>query len=228
MDQLKHSQPGGSHQLEFKIENQVFKTDQQYWTGAELKAKASIPLETELYLSIRKPFEDELIENGTRVNLARPEMEYFFVKRKLPYTINKVGFISYKQYIRGSQLRQQGNIPAEDEIYLDNEEGWDDEPILDEEFVDLARPGKEHFYSKKSSTEITLIVNGRDRSWNKKTISFEEVILLKDGNGGNGNKAYTITFSDGPKQNPIGEMVKGDVVRVKDHMKFYATATDKS
>jgi hypothetical protein len=224
MNPNKHPQ----HQLEFKIENQIFYTDQQYWTGSELKAKAGIPLETELYLSIRKPYEDELIENGTRVNLARPEMEYFFVKRKLLYTINKVEFISYKQYIRGSQLRQQGGIPAEDEIYLDNEEGWDDEPILDEEFVDLARTGKEHFYSQKPNTEIILIVNGRDRSWNKKTISFEEVIYLKDENGGNGNKAYTITFSDGPKQNPMGEIVKGDVVRVKDRMKFYATATDKS
>ncbi|MDO1449513.1 multiubiquitin domain-containing protein [Rhodocytophaga aerolata] len=228
MEIQKHHRPGAPRQLELKIENQLFYTDQQYWTGTELKAKAGIPMETELFLSIQKPYQDELIENDTRVNLARPETEYFYVKKKLLYTINKVEFTSYKQYIRGSQIREQGKISPEDEIYLDNKEGWEDDPILDDEFVDLARPGKEHFYSKRIGTEIILIINGRDRSWSKKTISFAEVIHLKDGTGENGSKAYTITYTDGHPQNPSGEMAKGEVVRVKNQMRFYVTATDKS
>ena len=214
--------------LEFIIEGSQFTTTDQYKTGAQLKQMAEIPLDTELYLSISKPYKDELIENEKVVNLARPDTEYFFVKKKLFFTINNAPFTWYKQFIRGVQIRQLGNISSEDELYLDIKEGWQDDRILDDEIVDLARPGRERFFSKGVDKEITIIVNSRDKAWNKKTISFDEVITLKDGISGNGNKAYTITYSDGPRTNPSGEMAKGDVVDVKNKMKFYATATDKS
>ena len=214
--------------LKFTIENESFYSKDQYKTGLELKQLAGIPADTELYLQIKEPWQDELIDNNTRINLARPEIEHFFVKKKLHFTINKQPFVWYTQYIKGSKIRELGKIAQEDEIYLDIEEDWVDDQILDDEIVDLARPGKENFFSKKAGIEIVLIVNGRDKQWNKKTISFDEVIILKDGNNGNGNKAYTVTYSDGPKENQSGEMAKGEVVFVKNKMKFYATATDKS
>ena len=104
--------------LKFVVEGKEYQTCNQYITGAELKQIAGIPLDTELFLSISKPYEDELIENEKTVNLARPETEYFFVKKKLHFTINGTLYTWYKQYIRGIQIRQLGNIPAEDEIYL--------------------------------------------------------------------------------------------------------------
>lgn len=67
--------------LKFVVEGKEYQTCNQYITGAELKQIAGIPLDTELFLSISKPYEDELIENEKTVNLARPETEYFFVKR---------------------------------------------------------------------------------------------------------------------------------------------------
>lgn len=71
--------------LIYKIEGKTFKTTEQYITGEELKKQGNIPLDVELYLAVRKPFEDELIENSTRVNLARPDIEQFFCKKKLYY-----------------------------------------------------------------------------------------------------------------------------------------------
>jgi len=214
--------------LKFIIEGEDFETFDQYKTGAELKELKGIPLDTELYLSIAKPYSDELIENDKSVNLARPDTEYFFVKKKLHFTINEVPFVWYKQFIRGRQIRELGKINPDDDLYLDLKEGYEDDFITDDEIVDLARPGKEKFFSKKHDQNFVIIVNSREKSWGKRTITFEEVVALAEGNSNDGNKAYTVTYVKGPKQNPRGEMAKGDVVYVINKMIFNATPTDKS
>ena len=215
--------------LTFVIEGKEYETFDQYKTGAELKQLAGIPLDTELFLSVSKPYQDELIENEKQVNLARPETEYFFVKKKLKFFINAKPFTWYKQYIRGIQIRELGNIPAEDIIFLDLKEGWQDDEILDDEVVDLARPGKEKFLSKPIHTELTIIVNARPHIWKEANISFEQLIALAFGSyDNNPNKGYTVTYSRGWDPKSEGTMVKGAVVRVKNKMIFDVTATDKS
>jgi hypothetical protein len=229
------NQGSGSHShnpkvpLKFVIEGKEFETFDQYKTGAELKELAGIPLDTEMYLSISKPYKDELIENDSRVNLARPEKEYFFVKKKLEFFINGKPFTWYKQYIRGIQIRELGNVPPDQDIFLDIKEEWQDDQILDDEVVDLGRPGKERFISKAQQTDFVIIVNAREKPWKKPTISFEEVVVLAFGSyDNNPNKGYTVTYSRGWEPKPEGTMVKGSTVRVKNKMIFDVTATDKS
>lgn len=215
--------------LKFIIEGKEYETVDQYKTGAELKQLAGIPLDTELFLLINKPYNDELIENEKFINLARPEIEYFFVKKKLHFTINKVPFTWYRQHITGAEICKLGNISPNDDIYLDIREGWDDDLILDDEIIDLARPGREHFISKPKSDKFKIIVNAREKLWEKHTISFEQLIVLAYGSyDNNPNKSYTVTYSKGPKSNKEGTMVEGTVVDVKNNMIFDATATDKS
>jgi hypothetical protein len=215
--------------LKFVVEGKEFETCEQYITGAALKQLAGIPLDIELFLSISKPYEDELIEIDTRVNLARPETEYFFVKKKLHFTINGVTFVWYKQYIRGIQIRELGNIPQEDNLYLKLPDGWQDDFIKDDEVVDLARPGVEHFVTKPKVVEFTIIVNAREKVWKERTISFEQVVILAFGAFDcNPNKGYTVTYCKGVDPKPEGTMVRGSVVNVKNKMIFDVTATDKS
>jgi hypothetical protein len=214
--------------LKFIIEGKEYETREQYMTGAELKQLAGIPLDTELFLSIIKPYEDELIENEKSVNLARPDTEYFFVKKKLHFTINGVPFTWYKQFIRGVQIRELGKISPEDELYLDLPDGWKDDFIEDDEVVDLARPGVEHFVSREKPSCFLIIVNGREREWKKRQISFEEVVAIAFPNVNYESTAYTVIYSNGPKQNPKGSMVKGDVVCVTNKMIFNVTATNRS
>ena len=213
--------------LKFVIEGKEYETFDQYKTGAELKQLAGIPLETELFLSISKPYNDELIENDTRVNLARPETEYFFVKKKLLFTINGVQYTWYKQFIRGIQIRELGNIPREDELYLDLPDGWEDDFIEDDEIVDLARPGVEHFISRTKIHGIEIIVNQSRKKYDKPKISFEEVIGLANGSY-DPNRGYTVKYSDGPKENPNGLMSKGTEVFVKHNMNFNVRSTHQS
>nr|WKN38693.1 multiubiquitin domain-containing protein [Tunicatimonas sp. TK19036] len=228
-----YNHEGGKHApnqrtpLKFVIEGKQYETVDQYKTGAELKQLAGIPLETELYLSISKPYTDELIENDNQVNLARPETEYFFVKKKLHFSINNKPFTWYKQYIRGIQIRELGNIPDEDNIFLYIKEGWQDDQILEDEVVDLARPGRERFFSK--SKKFFIIVNAREKAWKETAISFEQVVVLAFGSyDNNPNKGYTVTYSRGLDSRPEGTMIKGSVVPVKNKMIFDVTATDKS
>ena len=215
--------------LKFIIEGEEFETLDQYKTGAELKQLKGIPLETELYLSIAKPYNDELIENDKSVNLARPDKEYFFVKKKLHFTINKMPFFWYKQFIRGIQIRELGNIALEDDLYLDLKEGYEDDFITDDEIVDLARPGVEHFFSSSISCEVTINVGGVNILWTKTKINFEEVIILAYGAYSDSpTMVYTVAYEDGPKQNIEGSMIKDSVVFVKNKMIFHATATTQS
>ena len=210
------------------IGNQNYDWGKQYITGREVRNLVTASDEVELFLAIKKPWEDEVIADNDKVDLARPGIERFFFRDILFLTINGGKYKWYEQYVTGKQLKELAGIPLDDDLYLSIKKPWEDELICNETNVDLARPGIEHFFSKEIDKDIIIIVNSRDKPWSKKTISFDEVINLKDGNVNNGNKAYTVTYTDGPKQNPSGELAKGDNVFVKNKMKFYATATDKS
>lgn len=221
--------PNQRKPLKFIIEGKEYETVEQYKTGAELKQLAGIPLETKMYLSISKPYDDELIENDKQVNLARPETEYFFVRKKLQFFINGKPFNWYKQFIKGAQIRELGNIPDDIDVFLDIKEGWQDDHILDDEVIDLARPGRERFISRSKSKDFIIIVNAREKAWHEPTISFEQVVILAFGTyDKNPNKGYTVTFSRGSDSQPEGTMVKNSVVHVKNKMIFDVTATDKS
>jgi len=215
--------------LVFQIENKQFSTNQQYYQGIELKQLAGISDNVPLYLFIDAPYEHELIENHTRVNIARPEVETFFVKDedKLKFSINNQPFTSYKQYISGIEIRELGNIPSNEALYLDLQGKWEDDLITNEEIVDLARDGVEKFVSKKVS--FCLFVNAEEFVWQSPTISFEEVVNLAFGKyNPNPAEAYTVKYKDGLQPSPTGKMSKGSSVQVKDKMKFNVTETGKS
>jgi len=150
-------------------------------------------------------------------------------KYVLQLTINSKHYDWKQQYITGAEIRQLGNIPAEDEIFLALKKPWEDEPIPDDMQVNLTRPGIEHFYSVSKHFNIELIVNGRPKQWTEKIITFEQVIVLAFGTyDPNPDKVYTVTYDKGPHENPEGSMVKGDKVYVKNKMIFNVTTTDKS
>jgi hypothetical protein len=147
----------------------------------------------------------------------------------LHLAINGKKYEWHKEFICGAEVRQLGNIPAEDEIFLAIKKPWEDELIPNDKQVNLARPEIEHFYSKDKDFKITLIVNGRPKLWNEKTITFEQVVISAFGTyDPNPAKVYTVTYDKGPHENHEGSMVKGDKVFVKDKMIFNVTATDKS
>jgi hypothetical protein len=75
--------------------------------------------------------------------------------------------------------------------------------------------------------EFKIIVNTREKAWNKAKISYEEVVVLAFSSVEEG-VTYTIDYSKGPKENPEGSLTKGESVEVKDEMIFNVTKTNKS
>ena len=153
------------------------------------------------------------------------------MKDFLHFKINDKQYSWHEQYITGAELKSLGNILNDELIFLSIKKPWEDELIDNETRVDLARPGLEHFYSKKHDEHLPykIIVNGREKSWDKRTISYKQVLKLAFENYvENDTTVYTVTYTDGPGQNPEGSMVKGDIVFVKNKMKFNVAATNKS
>lgn len=72
----------GKHVLELTINGKLYHWHQQYITGAEIRNLGNIAQEDEIFLAVKKPWEDEQIQDDTKVNLARPEIEHFYSKIK--------------------------------------------------------------------------------------------------------------------------------------------------
>lgn len=197
--------------LNYKIEGKTFTTKEQYITGRELKIQGGIPLDTELYLAIEKPFNDELIENDTRVNLARPDIEQFFVKKSLKFFIDEVEYKSYKQWISGEELRAIGSIPSDFDLYLKVEEGWEDNLIDLKELIDLAMPGKERFYTKRHHTEPqTVQIHIDDKPYEVKIGEHSVAELKSIGNISNSKElAQVINGILTPLKNDDPVIIKG-------------------
>lgn len=148
---------------------------------------------------------------------------------KLSFAIDGKSFETNQQYLTGLDIRRIGNIPDSHDVYLTVPKPWKNELIENNVEINLARPEVEHFISLEREIKLTLIVNGKKKHWEKRTISFEEIVILAFVSyDPNPNKVYTVSYDMGPRHNPEGKMVVGDLVFVKNKMIFNVSATDKS
>jgi hypothetical protein len=77
--------------------------------------------------------------------------------------------------------------------------------------------------------EYIIFVNSREKKWLKKTITFDEIVILAFGAISNDpNASYTVTYKKGDNQKPEGIMVRGDEIKVKNEMKFNVAETNRS
>jgi len=72
----------GNRVLDLTINGKKYEWNQQYITGAEIRKLGHIGQDEEIFLAIKKPWEDEPIADDKQVNLARPEIEHFYSKDK--------------------------------------------------------------------------------------------------------------------------------------------------
>jgi hypothetical protein len=85
MSENSDKNPKGEHGnrvLELTINGKKYEWSQQYITGAEIRKLGNIPIDDEIFLAVKKPWEDETIPDDKQVNLARPEIEHFYSKVK--------------------------------------------------------------------------------------------------------------------------------------------------
>lgn len=145
--------PEGNPFLSFTVDGKEYKWHEQYINNRQIRELTGAPkdsLESLLFLAVARPWEDELIDDSNPVDLARPEIEHFYFKNILLLTINGKEYTWNKQYITGAEVKHLGNIDLEDDLFLSIKKPWDDEPVTNDKQINLARPGIEHFHSKKA------------------------------------------------------------------------------
>ena len=77
--------------------------------------------------------------------------------------------------------------------------------------------------------QITIIVNGTQKTVQKDDISFNDVVHLAFDNPPYGaNTLFTVTYRRGHGNKPEGILAEGESVKAKEGMIFDVTATDKS
>ena len=77
-----HKEEHHKEALVLTINGKKHEWHHEYISGAEIRKLGEIPLEDEIFLGIKKPWEDEPIPDDKQVNLARPEIEHFYSKDK--------------------------------------------------------------------------------------------------------------------------------------------------
>jgi hypothetical protein len=146
--------------LKLIIEGKPYDWKEQYILGKQVREIGCATVESETFLAIEKPWEDELIGDDDKVDLARPGLEQFYFKKLLLLTINGNTYKWYEQYITGAEVRKLAHIAATEQLFLAITKPWEDERIGNEDKVDLARPGIEHFYSKaEGPKKVTIHIN---------------------------------------------------------------------
>jgi hypothetical protein len=127
----------------------------------------------------------------------------------------------------GHALYVLGNVAVGLELYREVEGDREDEPIENgPERVHLKED--EHFHSGLPKT-YEIYVNGEEKVVATKRVSFAEIVKLAFPVPPTGtNILYTVSYEDGPRENPQGSMREGETVKVKNGMIFNVTATDKS
>lgn len=146
--------------------------------------------------------------------------------RTYAYKVNETPYTTKHQYITGAEIKEEAGIPADHIVFLVRK-GYDNERIDDQVTVNLATPGIERFITCVPTQKQELIVNRKHIEYEPDTITYDGIVRLA-GFTPNETHEYTVVYFDGPKENPSGEMLPGDVVVVQNKMSFNVTGSHRS
>jgi Multiubiquitin len=87
----------------------------------------------------------------------------------------------------------------------------------------------DHHDHEHREHEVTIIVNGKEKHWSAERISYDQLVKLSGEPLPPGpDPGFTITYFDGPHDKPEGSVTEGHSVKVKNHMVFNVTPTNRS
>jgi len=230
------SDKAGSRDLTAQIGNEHFEFqsvtfDDQKVTGAQVAdAAGAHPVENFIVLAQFANFELETLRPTELVVLNK--VTRFFVIRGSGtdrFLVDGLNLEWPKKVITGLAIKRLVG-KDDDEIELVQElENEADRVIDDDDEVRIGSGGTEKFKTRPAKVDVTIIVNARQKRWEKKKISFDQVVKLAYPTPPAGQCiVYTVTYHNGPRANREGTMVDGDKVKVKDAMVFNVQYTDKS
>jgi hypothetical protein len=125
----------------------------------------------------------------------------------------------------GEALYYLGHIARHRELFREASGDYEDHVVPRNATVIHLRQD-DHFYSQKA---VTILVNGEPHEETETRISFEAVVKIAYPVApGGACIEYTVTYRNGPPENPKGSLTAGHSVRIQNRMIFDVTPTDRS
>jgi hypothetical protein len=135
--------------LDLRLGDKKYSWDKPFITGIELRKLGEIEEGDEIWLSIAGDYKDNLIGDNERIDLTRPGIEHFYIKKlEVVIRINNVEHKIKRGTYTVAQLKKIGNVKASDE--MDALEGHKLTPLDDaatvvikggEQFISHVRDG---------------------------------------------------------------------------------------
>jgi hypothetical protein len=226
---MQNNENAGKPALKLVVNKKNYDWPEQYITGGQIREIAEITGNHKLYLRITEPWDDELIFDDTRVNLAREGIEDFYTAENLKFMVDGKLYDWPEQFITGKQIRKVAGIDSDDKIFLDNKKPYVDNQIEDDEQVDLARPSIERFYTVIVKHDVTIYVNGTEHKVDAGDISYARVVTFAFPDyAQHPEKNYSVKYRKGHGNKPEGILLPGQSVKVKDQMIFNVSETGQS
>lgn len=127
----------------------------------------------------------------------------------------------------GAALYVLGKVAAGLELFREVRGNREDEPVENGPQTVHLHEG-DHFHSGQRKT-VTIIVSGTPHEWSKPRIDYVEVVTLFDpAYPQHPDWTYSVTYKNGPSQNPDGILTFNHSVKVKEGMVFHVKCTGQS
>jgi hypothetical protein len=129
----------------------------------------------------------------------------------------------------GEALYKLGNVQPGYDLFREVK-GDKEDAVVENDAESIHLKEDEHFHSGPAQPRrFTIVVNGQKKVVTTRTVTFDEIVKLAFPTPPAGaNILYTVSYEDGPRENPQGSLKEGQSVKVKNEMIFNVTATDKS
>ncbi|TXH84780.1 MAG: hypothetical protein E6Q77_01945 [Rhizobium sp.] len=200
-------------------------------TGAQIADSVGAhPIENFVVLAQLPNFELESLR-PTELAVLNKVIRFFVIKGSGTdrFLVDGINLEWPKKVISGLAIKRLVG-KDDDEIELVQElENEADRVIDDDDDVRIGNSGTEKFKTRPAKVNVKIVVNAREKVWEKKKISFDQVVKLAYPTPPAGQLiVYTVTYHNGPRMNPEGTMLDGDKVKVRNGMVFNVQYTDKS
>jgi len=208
-----------------------FPFDDRKVTGAQIgEAFGGHPISDFVVIQQLESLELEALRPTELADLEK-SVRFFVIRSGSTYTfiVDGLSMVWPKKAVSGKAVKTLVNKNEDDIEVLLEREDQPDKVIGDDDDIRLAADGVEKLKTRHAKTTVTIIVEGTPHEWDKKKISYAEVVTLEVPDyAHHPDITYSVNFTNGPHNRPEGDLAKGESVKVKDGMIFSVSETGQS
>ncbi|XQA61834.1 multiubiquitin domain-containing protein [Xanthomonas sacchari] len=228
--EAKHHQPPDT--LTIVVNGKAFPISDITPTGRQILSAARLRPETDHAL-VRWPEDGptsviELDEVSPLAQTGSPSQFFAAKADGVKYFILDDTRYAWPGALTLTTLRQVARVPDGFDVWIEHRGEKPDEQIADNAAIDLDQHGIERFFTAPLS--IKVFVNTREAVVHKRVLSYWDVVHLEHPEAGpqDTNTTYTVSYAQGPAENPAGNLLEHQAIHIKQEMEFYVVLTDKS